>query len=50
MRKTLTNFCNKAYLKYLAVTLAYFVSAFAVNRIAHFVEGRVQVPGMIGGK
>jgi len=35
---------------YLAVTLAYFVSAFAVNRIAHFVEGRVQVPGMIGGK
>ena len=35
---------------YLAVTLAYFVSAFAINRIAHFVEGRVQVPGMIGGK
>ena len=35
---------------YLAVTLAYFVSAFAVNRVAHFVEGRVQVPGMIGGK
>ena len=35
---------------YLAVTLLYFVSAFAVNRIAHFIEGRVQVPGMIGGK
>src|SRR5580765_4281931 len=35
---------------YLAVTLAYFVSAFAINRIAHFVEARVQVPGMIGGK
>jgi len=35
---------------YLAVTLAYFLSAFAINRIAHFVEGRVQVPGMIGGK
>jgi glutamate/aspartate transport system permease protein len=35
---------------YLAVTLAYFVSAFAINRIAHFVENRVQVPGMmIGG-
>ena len=35
---------------YFAVTVLYFVSAFAVNRIAHFVEGRVQVPGMIGGK
>jgi glutamate/aspartate transport system permease protein len=35
---------------YLAVTVLYFVSAFAVNRLAHFVEGRVQVPGMIGGK
>ncbi len=35
---------------YLAVTVLYFVSAFAVNRIAHFIEGRVQVPGMIGGK
>ena len=35
---------------YLAVTAAYFVSAFAVNRIAHVVEGKFQVPGMIGGK
>jgi glutamate/aspartate transport system permease protein len=35
---------------YLAVTALYFVSAFAVNRAAHFIEGRVQVPGMIGGK
>ncbi|MEP7302634.1 MAG: amino acid ABC transporter permease, partial [Caldimonas sp.] len=35
---------------YFAVTVLYFISAFAVNRIAHFVEGRVQVPGMIGGK
>ncbi|MEO8527217.1 MAG: amino acid ABC transporter permease [Caldimonas sp.] len=35
---------------YLAVTVLYFVSAFAVNRVAHFIEGRVQVPGMIGGK
>ena len=34
---------------YLAVTLLYFVSAFAVNRLAHFIERRVQVPGMIGG-
>ena len=35
---------------YVAVTALYFVSAFGVNRIAHFIEGRVQVPGMIGGK
>ncbi|WP_280154441.1 amino acid ABC transporter permease [Piscinibacter sp. XHJ-5] len=34
---------------YLAVTALYFVSAFAINRIALFVERRVQVPGMIGG-
>ncbi|MEO7055980.1 MAG: amino acid ABC transporter permease [Caldimonas sp.] len=35
---------------YLAVTVLYFISAFAINRLAHFVEGRVQVPGMIGAK
>lgn len=34
---------------YLAVTLLYFVSAFAINRLALFIENRVQVPGMIGG-
>lgn len=34
---------------YAAVTALYFVSAFAINRVAHFVERRVQVPGMIGG-
>ncbi len=34
---------------YLAVTALYFVSAFAVNRVALLVESRVQVPGMIGG-
>jgi glutamate/aspartate transport system permease protein len=34
---------------YLAVTGLYFVSAFFVNRVAHFIEMRVQVPGMIGG-
>jgi glutamate/aspartate transport system permease protein len=33
---------------YLAVTFLYFVSAFAVNRVAKFIEKRVQVPGMIG--
>jgi glutamate/aspartate transport system permease protein len=35
---------------YLVVTAIYFVSSFAVNRIFAFVEKRVQVPGMIGGK
>ena len=34
---------------YIAVTALYFISAFAVNRIALFIENRVQVPGMIGG-
>jgi len=31
------------------VTILYFISAFAVNRVAAFIEKRVQVPGMIGG-
>ena len=34
---------------YLAVTFLYFISAFAVNRVAAVVEKRVRVPGMIGG-
>ncbi len=34
---------------YLAVTFLYFISAFAVNRVAAWIEKRVQVPGMIGG-
>ena len=34
---------------YLAVTMLYFVSAFAINRAALFIEHRVQVPGMLGG-
>ena len=34
---------------YLAVTALYFVSAFAINRIALVIENKVQVPGMIGG-
>jgi glutamate/aspartate transport system permease protein len=33
---------------YLAVTALYFVSAFAVNRVALFIEQRVQVPGSMG--
>ena len=35
---------------YIAVTALYFVSAFGVNRVARFIEVRVQVPGMIGSK
>ena len=34
---------------YLAVTGLYFISAFAINRLALFIEHRVQVPGLIGG-
>jgi glutamate/aspartate transport system permease protein len=34
---------------YLAVTFLYFISAFAVNRVAAYIEKRVQVPGMLGG-
>ncbi len=34
---------------YLAVTALYFVSAFAINRLALFIENRVQVPGVLGG-
>jgi len=35
---------------YLAVTLLYFISAFAINRIAKFIEARVRIPGQSGGK
>ena len=34
---------------YLAVTGLYFITAFAINRVLHFVEQRLRVPGMIGG-
>lgn len=33
---------------YLAVTGAYFVSAFFVNRVALYIEQRVQIPGTLG--
>lgn len=32
---------------YLAVTALYFLSAFAVNRVAIFIEQRVQIPGTV---
>ncbi len=40
---------SQPILMYGAATLLYFISAFAINRIAKVIEGRVQVPGMIGG-
>ncbi|HEY9237853.1 MAG TPA: amino acid ABC transporter permease [Burkholderiaceae bacterium] len=33
---------------YLAVSLLYFISAFAINRIAMVIEHKVAVPGMVG--
>ena len=41
---------SQPVLMFLAVTLLYFVSAFAINRLLKWVELRVRVPGMIGGK
>jgi glutamate/aspartate transport system permease protein len=35
---------------FIPVTALYFVSAFAINRIAKFVEARVRIPGQAGGK
>ncbi len=37
-------------LMFVAVTLLYFISAFAINRVMKWVEKRVRVPGMVGGK
>ena len=33
---------------YLAVTALYFVSAFAINRVALVIEKKLRVPGMVG--
>jgi glutamate/aspartate transport system permease protein len=34
---------------FIPVTFLYFISAFAINRIAGVIEKRIRVPGMIGG-
>jgi glutamate/aspartate transport system permease protein len=34
---------------YLAVTILYFISAFAINRLAGVVEKRSRLPGAVGG-
>jgi glutamate/aspartate transport system permease protein len=41
---------SQPVLMFFAVTLLYFVSAFVVNRILKWIEVKVRVPGMIGGK
>ncbi|MFG6465210.1 amino acid ABC transporter permease [Roseateles sp. BYS87W] len=35
---------------FIPVTLLYFISAFAINRIAKVIEARVRIPGQAGGK
>lgn len=35
---------------FIPVTFLYFISAFAINRVAALIEKRVQVPGMLGAK
>jgi glutamate/aspartate transport system permease protein len=41
---------SQPILMFFAATLLYFVSAFVINRILKWIEVRVRVPGMIGGK
>ncbi|MFX8239182.1 hypothetical protein ABTL41_19740, partial [Acinetobacter baumannii] len=35
---------------FIPVTLLYFISAFAINRVAKFIEARVRIPGTVGAK
>jgi len=41
---------SQPVLMFLAVTLLYFVSAFAINRVMKWVEVKVRIPGMLGAK
>jgi glutamate/aspartate transport system permease protein len=41
---------SQPVLMFMAVTLLYFLSAFAINRVMKWIEARVRVPGMIGHK
>jgi glutamate/aspartate transport system permease protein len=41
---------SQPVLMFLAVTVLYFVSAFAINRIMKWIEVKVRVPGMLGAK
>ena len=40
---------SQPIMMYGAATLLYFISAFAINRVAKVIENRTQVPGMLGG-
>lgn len=35
---------------FIPVTLLYFISAFAINRVAKVIEARVRIPGTVGAK
>lgn len=35
---------------YLGVTALYFISALSIGRLTRFVEGRLRIPGTVGGK
>jgi len=35
---------------FIPVTALYFISAFAINRVAKFIEARVRIPGQAGAK
>ena len=41
---------SQPILMFFAATVAYFLSAFAINRFMKWVEVRVRVPGMLGAK
>jgi glutamate/aspartate transport system permease protein len=41
---------SQPVLMFLAVTILYFISAFVINRVLKWIEVKVRVPGMIGGK
>jgi len=41
---------SQPVLMFLAVTILYFVSAFAINRFMKWVEVKVRIPGMLGAK
>jgi len=41
---------SQPIMMYTAATVLYFVSAFSVNRVAKFIETRVQIPGTQGAK
>ena len=41
---------DRRVLRLLGVTLLYFISAYAINRVAKLIEIWVRVPGILGAK